>query len=191
MGRKHKFWKLIGNILGWFSISIIALFLLSNFVHVIPYTQILFIDFDSFSKKAGGSMLYLDIPSSAQNNKYYYKQSVFALKKYYGLSVMLSEDDYKKVLNGCIERYTEDQGMVYIKELSIMNSGKLTSTDEAFISENQLKFYKKFIDKQESLEDYSVVVREKIESQQNWSICILANDNTHKIIELSYRNNAP
>lgn len=179
-------WLLIFCIIFSFAQAFWTVFL-TDFV---PRHRTWFWSYESFRKKVQ-SGLPLQLPQSAENEKYYWSVNRFV--HVFGYGVTLSDEDYEEMKAEAIERYRSNFGT------SGPTSSKTfyldtESTDKIWVQEEWLDFHgieeaEYLLLENESIGDYYILVYNYINNDSdNHLSCILCNDSSQRIIEMDHRN---
>lgn len=155
-------------------------------VCIVPQTRVRFKDFESFRDKAEASVFSIPLPESQHNFKYYYHVEWFHYLS--GVSVSLSDDDYKKFIEDCIEKY---QLFNNAEDAYLYDESDVRYAKEDALINNGITFCNRLLLKNEEIEDFYYIIVERIDGVHEYYNCILANDSDNRIMELSFRNTNP
>lgn len=159
-------------------------------VCIIPQTRVSFRNFEAFRDKAESSGLSMSLPDSQDNLKYYYHVEWFQYLS--GFSVSLSDNDYKQMIESCIEEYQcYNNSYEFVKYFYQYNEKEVQYAQEDVLEKNGITFFECLLLEDEEIEDFYYIAVRKTESIHEYYTCVLANDTNNRIMELSYRNTNP
>ena len=159
-------------------------------VCIVPQTRVKFRSFEAFRDKTENSGLSMSLPDSQENLKYYYHVEWFQYLS--GFSVSLSDDDYKQMIENCIEEYQYyNNSYEFVKYFYQYDKKEVQYVQEDVLAKNGITFLKYLLLEGEKIEDFYYVVVRRTESTHEYYTCVLANDTNNRIMEVSYRNTNP
>lgn len=159
-------------------------------VCIVPQTRVRFRNFEAFRDKAENSGLSMSLPDSQDNLKYYYHVEWFQYLS--GFSVSLSDDDYKQMIESCIEEYQSyNDSYEFVKYYYQYNEKEVQYAQENVLEKNGITFFECLLLEDEEIKDFYYIAVRKTESIHEYYTCVLANDTNNRIMELSYRNTNP
>ena len=159
-------------------------------VCIVPQTRVRFRNFEAFRDKAENSGLSTSLPDSQYDLKYYYHVEWFQYLS--GFSVSLSDNDYKKMIESCIEEQQYyNNSYEFVKYFYQYNEREVQYAQEDDLVKNGITFFESLLLEGEEIEDFYYVVVRRTESIHEYYTCVLANDKNNRIMELSYRNTNP
>ncbi len=159
-------------------------------VCIVPQTRVRFKNFEAFRDKAENSGLSMSLPDSQDDLKYYYHVEWFQYLS--GFSVSLSDNDYKQMIESCIEEYQYyNNSSEFVKYFYQYNEREVQYAQEDVLMKNGITFFEGLLLEGEEIEDFYYIVARKTESTHEYYTCVLANDTNNRIMELSYRNTNP
>lgn len=159
-------------------------------VCIVPHTRVRFKDYQTFRDKAKYSVFSKSLPESQANIKYYYHVEWFQYLS--GFSVSLSNDDYKRFIESCVEEHQSNNiSNESVKYFYLYNENDVQYAEEDVLVKNGITFCDRLLLENEKIEDFYYVVTERIEGTHEYYSCVLANDSDNRIVELSFANTNP
>lgn len=122
----------------WFTISLGDMG--SFLVCIVPQTRVRFRNFEAFRDKAENSGLSMSLPDSQDDLKYYYHVEWFQYLS--GFSVSLSDNDYKQMIESCIEEYQYyNNSYEFVKYFYQYNEREIQYAQEDVLEKNGIIFF--------------------------------------------------
>ncbi len=152
----------------------------------VPRHRTYFKDYDSFLKKAGNDYLYLQLPESASDTKYYWGVDRFVTVA--GYSTTLSDEDYEACKSDAIKQYQDEYKEWSNTEWYLYSE----DNDKEWVQEEWLDGYsieetEELLYKNEDISDYYILAfrYSNKDGPIAYFYCMLCNDSSGRIIEVS------
>ena len=169
--------------------------------YVVPRHRTFFVTYESFCKKTEHSKRFSfvsELPESSKNIKYYWGIDFFIETAGYGTS--LSDEDFEKARTQALEKYSGERSIGEKdsqEALYVYADGE----EKEYVYDEWLKneWLKKYVmnkvnellEGDEEINDYYILAYNYLDSNYVRFQCMLCNDSSKRVIELSYWNRNP
>lgn len=179
--KRKKLFRFIKNLL----LSLLVVWGLFTFFYlmlqdIIPVTRTHFWNYKAFLMWTDFTVYPIELPESAHNIKYYYYEGFLTDKS--GCRVSYSQEDYEKMKENRLSAYDTD----YPEKYCYDGKSKIY-LDREYMQQRRIDFFDKLLPEEQDDGQYYFLVDRLYEDHQLYSYhCVLCNDVTCEIIEISY-----